>query len=498
MKIELISSSQAKSTDLLLVGAFDNEKTFRSLSGTGSAQATVKAAVSKNRFGGKSGETLFVYNPAVKTASEVGVLGLGARSKFDSSALRGLAARAVQLAQSHNAKKVRFVLDTFVGGKVKAAEAAQILTELTYLATYKFDKYKGGQKSKGKKSSGLSLVEILASGAQKTLKKQVQVAAILAQGTVDARNLLNEPGNISNPATLAQAAKRLAQQKKFRCKVIHETELKRMKMGGIIGVCQGSKTPPHFIIMEHGASHKRKGTVCLVGKGVTFDTGGISIKPSASMEEMKYDKGGACTVIATMGVVASLKLPLHVVGLVPAVENMPGKDAQRPGDIIRMYSGKTVEVLNTDAEGRLILADALAYSARYKPKAIIDLATLTGMCVYTFGDKCSGLMGNNQKLMDKIIAAGEEAGERCWQLPMWDEYGEQIRGHHSDLLNIGGRYGGTITAGKFLEAFVPEKTPWAHLDIAGTAWVTGNKPDCPKGATGVAVRLLAKLLSNWR
>ena len=231
---------------------------------------------------------------------------------------------------------------------------------------------------------------------------------------------------------------------------------------------------------------------------MTFDTGGISIKPSADMEKMKYDKAGACTVIATMGVISDLKLPLHVVGLAPAVENMPSENPQRPGDIIRMHNGKTVEVLNTDAEGRLILGDALAYSAKYKPKAIIDLATLTGMCAYTFGDKAIGLLGNDRKLLGRIKEAGEATDERCWELPLWDDYGETIKGHHSDLYNIGGKYAGTITAAMFLKEFVPEKTPWAHLDIAGTAWADSPRSDCPKGATGVGVRLLANLLRNWR
>jgi leucyl aminopeptidase len=236
----------------------------------------------------------------------------------------------------------------------------------------------------------------------------------------------------------------------------------------------------------------------LIGKGVTFDTGGISIKPAADMEKMKYDKAGACTVIAAMGVLADLKLPLHVVAVVPTVENMPSENPQRPGDIIRMYSGKTVEVINTDAEGRLILGDALAYAGRYKPRAIIDLATLTGMCAYTFGDKAIGLMGNDRPLLDRVKKAGDQTGERCWELPLWEDYGEMIKGHHSDLLNVGGKYAGTITAAMFLKEFVPEKTAWAHLDIAGTAWCDSARPDCPKGATGVGVRLLANLLRNWK
>jgi leucyl aminopeptidase len=268
-------------------------------------------------------------------------------------------------------------------------------------------------------------------------------------------------------------------------------------MGGILGVNQGSKTPPALILLEYGNRFKSKGTVCLVGKGVTFDTGGISIKPAKDMEKMKYDMAGAAAVIAAMGVIADLKLAVHAVGITPAVENMVAENPQRPGDIIHMYNGKSVEVLNTDAEGRLILGDALAYAEKYKPKVIIDLATLTGMCAYTFGDKAIGLMGTDEKLLSRVKKAGEATGERCWELPLWDDYREQIKGHHSDLYNIGGPYAGTITAAMFLKEFVPAKTPWAHLDIAGTAWCDNSRYDCTKGATGVGVRLLANLLSNW-
>jgi leucyl aminopeptidase len=274
-------------------------------------------------------------------------------------------------------------------------------------------------------------------------------------------------------------------------------ELKKMGMNGILAVNQGSVTPPALIVLEHGKEYKEKGTVCLVGKGVTFDTGGISIKPSKGMEEMKYDKSGAIAVVATMGLVADLKLPLHIVGLAPSVENNVANDPQRPGDIIRMYNGKTVEVMNTDAEGRLILADALSYCEEFKPVAIIDAATLTGMCHHTFGDKTCGILGTDQKLIDAVQKAGETVGERCWQLPLWEEYGESIKSHHSDLKNTGDGYAGTITAAMFLKEFVPEKTPWVHLDIAGTACCTQNRFDCQKGATGFGVRLFAELLLHW-
>ena len=502
MKIDLIAASaKRRPADLFLTGAFEGEKSLKALTPLEPGfQKSVEAAVKAKRFAGKKGDSLSSFNPDFREAPEAVLTGLGPRAKFDRPALRQAVGKLIHLAKCRKARRVRMLLDTFVGGKVGEPEAAEILTETAVLAGYAFDKYKT-KKDKEKENSryeGVETLEILAakSGAPR-LEKQVDFARAVAEGTVRARNLVNEPGNVINPVRLVEEARRIAREKKIRCQILGSAELRRLKMGGILGVNQGSKVPPALIILEYGVSHKNRGTVCLVGKGVTFDTGGISIKPAADMEKMKYDKAGACTVIAAVATAAELKLPVHIVALAPAVENMPSENSQRPGDIIRMYSGKTVEVINTDAEGRLILGDALAYAGKFKPKAIIDLATLTGMCAYTFGDQAIGLLGNDEKLLRRVKEAGEAVGERCWELPMWEGYGKMIKGHHSDLLNVGGKYAGTITAAKFLEEFVPAKTPWAHLDIAGTAWCDSPRADCPKGATGVGVRLLIELLRNW-
>ncbi len=505
IKVELVSSAvKRKPADLFFAGAFEGEKSLKALAALEpDFTKSAELAVQNKRFTGKKGETLSSFNAAYGESSEIVLAGLGNRAKFDSASLRQTVGKLIQLARSRKAKRARFFFDSFAAGKIQSAQAAEILAETAILANYEFDKYKSKKKDEnGKEDSGkgLEALEILfiKRGDEAKLQKAVDLAVTIAAGTLQARDLINEPGNVIQPAKLAEEARRIAREKNLKCTILGLSELKRLRMGGILGVNQGSQVPPALIILEHGIQHKKRGTVCLIGKGVTFDTGGISIKPAADMEKMKYDKAGACTVIATMGVISDLKLPLHVVGLAPAVENMPSENPQRPGDIIRMFSGKTVEVLNTDAEGRLILADALAYSERYKPKAIIDLATLTGMCAYTFGDKAIGLLGNDKKLLDRVKDAGEAVDERCWELPMWEEYGDTIRGHHSDLYNIGGKYAGTITAAMFLKEFVPEKTPWAHLDIAGTAWADSPRFDCPKGATGVGVRLLANLLRNWR
>lgn len=502
MKIELVSiSEKRRPADLLLVGAFEDGKfsnLLRSLEPKFAEEA--EAAFKRKRFRGKKGEGLSSFNQEYREAPEVYLAGLGPVDKFNRASFRKTIASLIGLARCRKAKRVRFLFESFISGKIPAALAGEMFADSGILARYQFEKYKTKQDKDNEKFSGPEIIELLLTkkGTDRNLEKSVRRAERVAQGTIWARDLINEPGNVINPSTLVNEARKLAREKKIRCTVLGLAELKRLKMAGILGVNQGSQVPPAMIILEYGASHKSKGTICLVGKGVTFDTGGISIKPSSDMEKMKYDKAGACTVMATMGVISDLKLPIHVVALAPVVENMPSENPQRPGDIIRMFNGKSVEVINTDAEGRLILGDALAYAAKYKPKAIIDLATLTGMCAYTFGDQAIGLMGNDKELLERVKKAGEETGERCWELPLWEEYAEMVKGHHSDLQNVGGKYAGTITAAMFLKEFVPKKTAWAHLDIAGTAWCDKPRADCPQGATGVGVRLLASLLEHWK
>ena len=501
MKIVLSSVSKKRvPADLFIAGFFEKDKVAKeveSLEPTFTKLA--KSALQKNRYTGKFGETFSSYHGDFREAPEALLLGLGQAKNFRPLCLRKTVGKIIQIAKSKKVARVRVAFETFVGGTVKPADAARIFGEITFLAMYEFDKYKTKKEENGK-APKLEMLEILLLKKQNepVLAGEIKKSEIIAEGTLLTRDLINEPGNVMNPQRLANSARELARKKKIRCQILGPTELKRLKMGGIIAVNQGSKTPAALIVLEYGSRFKKNGTVCLVGKGVTFDTGGISIKPARDMEKMKYDMSGAAAVIGTMGAVADLKLSVHVVGLAPAVENMVAENPQRPGDIIQMHNGKTVEVLNTDAEGRLILADALSYSEKFKPKAIIDLATLTGMCAATFGDKAIGLLGNDEKLLDRVKKAGNATGERGWELPLWDDYFDQIKGHHSDLLNIGGPYGGTITAAMFLKQFVPAKTPWAHLDIAGTAWCDSPRYDCVKGATGVGVRLLVDLLANWK
>jgi len=499
MKVSLtgLTKSAAK-TDLFIVGYFKGEKGLKELKRMEPLFAkAVEAAISKKRFEGKSGEVFSSYQVGYRQAQEVLLLGLGEKKEHKAVSLRKSVGAIIGLANSRTAMNVRVFLDSFTNEAVSAEEASAIFTELSFLATYRFTEYKTQKKDAPSKAPGsMELV---------TEKKELMLAARpgmvraekIAKAVILARDLNNEPANVMTATRLAEEAKKIAEAKKLKCEVLGLEELKSLGMNGILSVNQGSVTPPALIIMEYGEEYKEQGTVCLVGKGVTFDTGGISIKPSKGMEEMKYDKSGAIAVVATMGLVSDLKLKLHIVGLAPAVENNVANDPQRPGDIIRMYNGKTVEVMNTDAEGRLILADALSYCEKYKPVAIIDAATLTGMCHHTFGDKTCGILGTDQKLVDAVQRAGEKVGERCWQLPLWEEYGESVKSHHSDLKNVGDGYAGTITAAMFLKEFIPGKTPWVHLDIAGTAYCAANRFDCVKGANGFGVRLFAEVLSNW-
>lgn len=503
MNFQLSSFTGLKNkTDLFVIGVFEGEDFEKAVSKIEPAFSEILSdAKAGKRFIGSFATTIEVYGRST-SATEVVVFGLGQKKNYKKVCLKKAMASIAQAASSRKAKKVRIALESFVGNEVKAEDVVYAAVEMPNLALYKFDAYM--QKKDGVKKSWLdnlpAQLELVCTEKQNT-KALSQVAARaekITEAVIRARDINNQPANIMIPEELADIAEKLAKEKKLGYEIFGTSELKKHKMGGILGVAQGSEHKPRLVILEYGKEYKSKGTICLVGKGVTFDTGGISLKPGKGMEDMKYDKSGAVAVISTMALLADLKPAVHVVSLTPLVENNVSEDPIRPGDILTMYNGKTVEVLNTDAEGRLILGDALSYSAKYEPDAIIDIATLTGMCVATFGDKTSGMLGNDEKLKAQVKAAGEATGERVWELPLWDEYGESIKGHHSDLYNIGGAYGGTITAAMFLKEFIPEKTAWVHLDVAGTAWATGARYDCQKGATGMGVKLFAEFISNWK
>ncbi len=379
------------------------------------------------------------------------------------------------------------------GFPIDSNSSISAIVEGSILSMYSFDTYK---KEKSEKSPNLSILVSNSQNAQKIISK----AEIVSQGVIYARSIANLPPNDCSPSRLANFANAVATKNRLKCKIISKDELRKKGFGGISAVGQGSKNEPKLIILEYNKGKRNDKPVVLVGKAVTFDTGGISLKPSDKMDEMKFDKCGGCTVLGIMKAVSELKLSINVVGIIPSVENMPGSESYRPGDIVRLYSGKTAEILNTDAEGRLILADALSYGIKqYSPKSIIDFATLTGACIVALGNNVAALVSNNQRLSEKIKKSSEKTSEEVWQLPINDDYMDMIKSNVADMRNIGmGRSAGTITAAAFLANAVDD-APWAHLDIAGTAWTqdaSKKKSYNPKGATGFGVRLILDYLST--
>jgi leucyl aminopeptidase len=461
------------------------------------------AVIASGDFGGKLGESQLVYPRNASRIRRVLLLGIGEEAKLDAETLRSAAGSAVAQAIARKAARVVFVAPAL--RKLRAAAIAQALVEGAVLAGYRFDTYakSGGTDAPGRVSAFTLCLE--RGGDLKLARAAARVGVIGAESQNLARQLSNEPANALPPAALAQAAQRMAKEVGLRVRVFDVPELKRRKMGGILAVGSGSVNPPRLIVLEHGRASgkprrgRRRATLCLVGKGITFDSGGISIKPSASMDEMKHDMSGAAAVVGVLRACALLEVPHHVVGVIAAAENMPSATAYRPGDIVTAMSGKTIEVLNTDAEGRVVLADALHYArTEFEPAAMIDLATLTGACVVALGKWASGLFGNDEKLIAQVRAAGEATGERAWPLPLWEGHKKHIRSEVASVKNTGGRDAGSSTAAAFLAAFVGD-TPWVHLDIAGTAWVgKGGGGYQPYGATGVGVRLLLEWLREWK
>jgi leucyl aminopeptidase len=438
---------------------------------------------------GRRGTTLLLQNVRKVAAERVLLVGLGKASEFAEGPYRAAVTAAIRaLKSTGTAEATLCFTDLPVKGRDigwKAEQAALAAAE----ALYRFDR----TKSKPGARSHLKKLVLLAEGREDldAVSKAVARAAAIAAGVSLARDLGNLPANLCTPTILANEAEAMAKAHGLRCQVLGEKEIAKLGMGSFLAVAQGSREPPRFIVLEHAGGRKGDAPVVLVGKGVTFDTGGISLKPAGEMDEMKFDMCGAATVIGTMKAVALMKLPANVVALVPATENMPGGKAVKPGDVVTTMSGQTVEILNTDAEGRLILCDALTYAERYKPAAVVDVATLTGAMVVSLGHIATGLFANQDALARELLEAGEAGWDRAWHLPLWDEYQDALKSNFADIPNVGPRAAGAITAACFLSRFT-KAYPWAHLDIAGTAWKSGAE----KGATGRPVALLAHFLAR--
>jgi leucyl aminopeptidase len=459
-------------------------------------QKRVNRAYSVGAFKGKMEETLLVYPEKKYDGLQAGrllVVGLG-KDDLDRELFRKAGGVVSQKALKSRAEKIYVVFPQEL--KFPDFDMAECLSEGLILGSYQFTKYK--KSDNDEPTPEIKNIKLHSATEVGAVRRGLKRGATAAQGTAIARDMAHEPGNVWTPSKFSQFGKELGKKEKCTCKVLNIAQMQKLKMGGILGVTRGSHEPPSMVIV-HYRTGKKVPTLMLVGKGLTFDSGGISLKPGAGMEDMKYDMCGGAAVMAAMHVIAE-EQPSHVdvVAIVPASENLPGGSALKPGDIISPYGGKTVEIINTDAEGRLILADALAYGVdKYNPDAIVDVATLTGAVIFGLGHHRTGLMANDDKLAYEILDAGERSGELLWRLPLGEEYSKQIKSKIADIKNIGGKPAGTITAAAFLQEFVGD-TAWAHLDIAGTAWDYTEKSYVPKGPSGIAARTLVELVRNWQ
>jgi leucyl aminopeptidase len=492
IKVEKTKIDQ-KRTSLLVVGIFENERDFSQSNELDPSLAfTIKEIFDNKEFNGGLGSSVVLHTMGKGPMKKIMLIGLGKREKFTDEIARVIAGKAALKAK----ETVLTEFSILPFSKLNDG-LIQAICEGICLSLYSFTRYKTNDNEK--QSLKINEVTILVTSESTLFQSIVNKVNLIVEAVYLARDLSNLPPNECSPAHLASFALSLANEYSVKARILEKYEMESMGLAAVVAVGKGSNNPPKMIVLEYnGASDNRK-PYLLIGKAVTFDTGGISLKPGDKMDEMKFDKCGGCTVLGTIRAIASLKLPLNVVGIVPSVENMPSATSYRPGDIINMYNGKTVEVLNTDAEGRLILADALAYGIKiYNPKAIIDLATLTGACVIALGANVAGAIGTNKHLIERLIKVSEKTGEKIWELPLFDEFQEQLKSTVADIKNIGGRPAGAITAAAFLSNFTGS-VPWIHVDIAGTAWTqegTSERSYNPKGATGFGLRTLVKLLEE--
>ena len=469
-------------TNLFISSVFKNEKVIKSLDNI--FGKTLEVAIKTDSFKGDLGTKIELFSDG--KISKLSIYGLGQKNKFDSDKLRALAANIVRNIELNKISSVCIDSSSF---RLDKAYNAQAFSEGLLLGQYKFLDYKS-------KKNNLSLKKVIFIG--NTNLNSLNKGLVIGESVNYARDLGNHPANILTPTYLASEAKEISKTKNFKVKIIDVKEFQKLGLGSFYSVARGAKEPAKFIIVEYSGGKKGQKPFGLIGKGVTFDTGGISLKPPPAMHEMKFDMCGGGTVFGLMKAVAALQPKLNIVFAVGATENMPGSDASRPGDIVKAYNGKTIEILNTDAEGRLVLADVLSYIEKeYKPSEMIDFATLTGAVLVALGDRASAIMGNDEKLINEVKKCSASSGEKVWELPLWDEYSKDIKSSVADLRNLGRpRLAGTIYAGAFLKEFVGS-TPWVHFDIAATAWGPKEPAYMPKvGATGVAVRLIYDLIEK--
>ncbi len=452
----------------------------------------IRTMLAAKDFQGKTPQAM-LYTGGAIPASRIMLIGLESRDKAEAEAIRNAYAAAVQKMRSLKIRSAAVSLDFGTLSALSTEAAIGAALEGFVLGDYRYDRFKT---SEGENTA--LLLAYLSAGSldSAALKAAAQRVEKIAEAVYLARDLGNAPANVMTPSRLATEAKKMTVSRPIKCTVLDREKIRKAGMTALLGVSQGSQEPPTFTILDYRGGRPKQAPVVLIGKGITFDSGGISLKPAENMGEMKSDMAGAAAVIATLRASADLKLRVNLVGVIPATENMPGGKAYRPGDVITPLGGKTIEIISTDAEGRLILADAIAYAARFKPAVMIDVATLTGACVVALGDEVAGLFGNDNAIKRKLIAASQTTGEKIWEMPLWDCYQELIKSDIADLKNTGGRNGGAITAAAFLNQYVGAH-PWAHIDIAGPAFSSKARPYIPKGASGFGVRLLVQFLTDY-
>ncbi len=487
-------------TSLLATGHFSDAKGLDKLNAELNQKlgGAIEQVIKLGDFKGKAGTSAVVYGNDSIGAKRLLLVGLGEKKKATLDTVRKAAANAAKKSVELKAESLSLALHRALDGKLDLTAMGRAMAEGTYLGSYRYDEFVTESENGRLKSLN---VEVIDSDKAKITKLNKGLASgiIIGKAQSYARTLTNRPANIINPEALAAEAKRVAKNTTgLACTVFDEKQMAAKGMGGVLAVGSGSASPPRFIVLKYtpaGKAAKGRPTIALVGKAITFDSGGISIKPADKMDEMKLDKTGGIAVLGTMKAAAELKLPLNILGIIPSAENLPSGTSYRPGDIITTFSGKTVEVLNTDAEGRMILCDGLAYAVKENCAVIIDIATLTGACKVALGKYMAGLMGNDEKLIKQLQTAAEESGEKVWPLPSGDEYAEEMKSKIADLKNTGSRWGGACNGAAFLRQFAGD-AKWAHLDIAGVDLFESTTGYTTEGSSGFGVRLLTTYLMN--
>ncbi len=498
MQINVITGSiQEQESQAIVVNLF--EGVTKPGGATGAVDAAlngaIRALIADGDFRGKLNEIAVLYPAGAIPARRVIIVGLGKRENFERDVIRQAAATAAKQARDLGITHIHTIAHGGGIGGIAPEIAAEAVVEGTILGLYRFHELKTELENVRPDVETLTLVEFDADKVP-ALEAGARAGQAIAESTLLARDLINRPANVATPSHIAKVAQDMAADVGLTCRIMEKPEMEERGMGALLSVNKGGDEPAKMAILEHNADRDDLPTIVLAGKGITFDTGGISIKPTKGMKRMKGDMGGAAAVIGALRAVALLDLPLHVVGLTPLTENMPDAHASKPGDVVTSLKGLTIEIISTDAEGRMILADTLTYAEEFGPDAIVDIATLTGSKVIALGEHAAAVMGDDD-LVARLRAAGDAAYERVWPLPLFEEYGKQLTSDVADCQHTGGRPGGAITAGYFLSKFPPDDVPWAHLDIAGLALLDNARPYVPKGGTGFGVRLFVELLRNW-